>query len=110
MSREIKFNIWDNGVMDYNYDIEDIIDFQMNIDFNNCVFLQYTGLKDKNGVEIYEGDVIEWGDGTTETCEMTEIWKSIGMLEDRGEYDYEIEVIGNIYENTWRVNDGNESS
>lgn len=61
MNREIKFRAWDkscnkmrgtNGVKDC-FAIRS--DGSINYDFQ---LMQYTGLKDKNGVEIYEGDVI----------------------------------------------------
>ncbi len=117
--REIKFRVWHKiWKRMYEMDCTHYIDAPEygdpiawgNPDFE---FMQFTGLKDKNGKDIYEGDILrQWG----------ELWEVTGL--DRGSFGIDVhkelknggtvidshyvisavlpkacEVIGNIYEN-----------
>ncbi len=68
--REIKFRAWDNELkeMDYNpmiptapYAEDESLNESINfLNSGRSILMQYTGLKDKNGKEIYEGDILKW--------------------------------------------------
>jgi uncharacterized phage protein (TIGR01671 family) len=127
--REIKFRAWDKVlktiVMDFFIYADGDIHNDTGWDDRHAgckvnerlVLMQYTGLKDKNGKEIYEGDIVRYqkdarfstDDGKTTShsivfaggafCMLRNVWPTGQSPFYLSGYYEEIEVIGNIYEN-----------
>jgi uncharacterized phage protein (TIGR01671 family) len=81
------------------------------VDDDHIVLMQFTGLLDKNGKEIYEGDVVKLDSWNPSVCEVVfnrggfcfRFTKDDGYYPD-GKYLEEGEVIGNIYQNPELLN------
>lgn len=103
--REIKFRAFDKEFQEMNYPVLITFDNPIESDNREAIIMQYTGLKDKNGVEIYEGDIVETGfstaiinynESTARFC-FRRLQKRVKWIENIAIIN-SYEVIGNIYE------------
>ena len=128
MNRELKFRAWDGKNMrevvsiylehdgiGQNVVVKELEGDSVDTLFSGYELMQYTSIKDKNGVEICEGDIVRYYDSTT-------MWLTSRVYDEGGawaiktpenpillyeflrSYEYdgslvdELEVIGNIYQ------------
>ncbi len=116
MKREIKFRAWCTKLKEMSYTFWCFNDDRSGLlllhdNKNNppkapdheYIIMQFTGLKDKNCKEIYEGDIVRYENGETYISD----WKGGSeRIIERSKYSDGVqvgwdkfEIIGNIYEN-----------
>lgn len=98
--RAIKFRAWDkeeNAMLDISHWTVSMLSE------DRLLIMQYTGLHDKNGKEIYEGDILQYTDNYNRP--ITGVVQYLGngfWIEEKDETHYmpnDREVIGNAWEN-----------
>lgn len=115
--RELKFRAWDRKnekmINVARIDISDgsLREFLFEGEFldylNNEILMQYVGLKDKNNIEIYEGDIVDISNGEIFIVDWHKYNQEFTFSKNghyypktyRGATRDDWEVVGNIYEN-----------
>lgn len=136
MNDRLKFRAWGIKENKYFYDVEDVYDYMQGLPFDcfgdlikdeNYVIEQSTGLKDKNGKLIFEGDIIKITRGGTKKqsfcipkIQITDVYydkgafryrwgdgsgsvidfNSVEIVKGSESITQNVEVIGNIHQNS----------
>jgi len=108
MNREIKFRAWSHEgkkMQDWFF-IKSVNNLIKLLSLSHIVVMQFTGLKDQQGIEIYEGDVVKHlhsdGNCIVEFEKETAMFLAREVGGDMLGFGIEnvTQVIGNIYQNT----------
>ncbi len=131
--RQIKFRVWNGSKMEHNIMAGFLGTFYVqgldekdaacmspfNTKYDEVIHvMQSTGIKDKNGKEVYEGDVIVMGSDSKKQYPRQIIWKGhgfwceqiknpeinfpltfVGITKDIAQDETDWEIIGNIHDN-----------
>lgn len=118
--REIKFRAYDKLLNKMIYNLKYHRDYKVNSEEELFIVMQFTGLKDKQDKEIYEGDIVKMAEGLSEAWNIYNHNRIFLIKFQEGTFGFDnidryneiefdsifgfdiesdCEVIGNIYEN-----------
>ena len=117
--KEIKFRLWCQSYKEWEKDAwyvspegkACVLKDRYPLNPENHILMQYTGLKDKNGKEIWEGDIIEVGKNFIGKIEFDKSEAKFCYKTPTstvGLYGFHGEVIGNVYQNPELIKVGGE--